>query len=31
MVNMVSGMMTMFTGKPLEKLALPVAIGVAEI
>lgn len=31
MVNIVSGMMTMFTGKPLEKLALPVAIGVAEI
>lgn len=31
MVNMVSGMMTMFTGKPLEKLTLPVAIGVAEI
>lgn len=30
-VNIVSGMMTMFTGKPLEKLALPVAIGVAEI
>lgn len=31
MVNIVSGMMTMFTGKPLEKLTLPVAIGVAEI
>ena len=31
MVNIVSGMMTMFTGKSLEKLILPVAIGVAEI
>ena len=30
MVNIVSGMMTMFTGKPLEKLALPVAIGLSS-